>query len=153
MWEHFKSYNGNYIVNALAGKEFKVGKRKRNVIGLGIKITAAGGKRYGYVDLNRSAYLNELVYLDSNFNERKFYDYFRADVKISWKLNAKRTTHEIGLDLVNVANTKNLLSLTYAPNIADPTAEPIATKTQLGFLPIFYYKVDIRLDGKKRAEE
>jgi hypothetical protein len=88
---------------------------------------------------------NELVYMDSLFNERKFKDYFRADLKISWKMNAEKATHEFGLDLVNIFNTKNLLSLTYAPNLANPSAEPIATKTQLGFLPIFYYRISFKL--------
>jgi hypothetical protein len=141
------SYNGMYIANLLAGKEFKI--REKQSISLGMKVTVAGGKRYGYVDLAQSEALNELIYLDEGFNERQFYDYFRADVKINWKYNAKRATHEIGLDLVNVFNSKNLLSLAYAKNISDPTAEPIAVKNQLGFLPIFYYKIDLRIGGKK----
>ena len=58
-------------------------------------------------------------------------------------------THEIGLDLVNVFNTKNLLSITYAPNLQNPNAEPFAEKQQLGFLPIFYYKIDFRAGGKE----
>lgn len=141
------SYNGTYIVNVLGGKEFKIGAK--HVIGTGIKVTAAGGKRYGYVDLAATNYYQELVYQDQGFNERQFYDYFRADLKISWKMNAKKSTHEIGLDLVNIFNSKNLLSLTYAPNLADPSAEPIAAKQQLGFLPIFYYKADFRIQKKK----
>jgi hypothetical protein len=141
------SYNGNYIANFLGGKEFKLNDRQS--ISIGAKITVAGGKRYGYVDIAQSELLNEIIFKDSLFNERQFKDYFRADVKINWKLNTKRMTHEIGLDLVNVLGTKNLLSLTYSPNLADPTAEPIAEKPQLGFLPIFYYKVDFRFGGKK----
>ena len=70
-------------------------------------------------------------------------------MKIGWKLNTKRITHEIGLDLVNILNTRNLLSLAYAPNLADPSQEPIAEKTQLGFLPIFYYRIDFRVGGQK----
>lgn len=141
------SYNGTYIMNILGGKEFKIGEK--HVIGAGVKVTAAGGKRYGYVDLAATNYYQELVYRDEGFNERQFYDYFRADLKVSWKMNAKRSTHEIGLDLVNVCNSKNLLSPTYAPNLADPTADPIKNKTQLGFLPIFYYKADFRIQKKK----
>lgn len=141
------SYNGTYIVNVLGGKEFKIGAK--HVIGAGVKVTTAGGKRYGYVDLAATNYYQELIYQDQGFNERQFYDYFRADLKISWRMNAKKSTHEIGLDLVNVFNSKNLLSLTYAPNLADPSAEPIAAKTQLGFLPIFYYKADFRIQKKK----
>ncbi len=142
------SYNGLYIVNVLGGKEFKLGVKQS--ISIGMKVTAAGGKRYGYVDVAQSQALNELIFLDDGFNSRQFYDYFRTDLKINWKYNAKRTTHEIGLDLVNVFNSKNLLSLAYAPNIGDPSAEPIAYRNQLGFLPIFYYKIDLRLDRKNK---
>lgn len=142
------SYNGNYIANFLGGKEFKLSPRQ--TIGIGAKVTVAGGKRYGYVDVTQTSILNEIVYKDSLFNERQFRDYFRADLKINWKLNTEKVTHEIGLDLVNILNTENLLSLTYAPNLADPSQEPVAERTQLGFLPIFYYKIDFKVAGGKR---
>ncbi len=136
------SYNGTYIVNGLAGKEFKLGEK--STISLGVKITMAGGKRYGYVDTAASNALQEIIYRDSLFNERQFQDYFRVDAKIGWKYNAKKVTHEIGLDLVNVTGQQNLLSLAYSPNLFDPSQEPTAEKYQLGFLPIFYYKIDFR---------
>lgn len=144
--ERNTSYNGTYTLNLLAGKEFNINKKQS--ISLGIKVTYAGGKRYSYVDVNQSKILNELVFIDSAFNERQFKDYFRFDLKVNWKYNARNMTHEIGLDLVNLLNTKNLLGLAYAPNLADPTAEPLAEKTQLGFLPLFYYKIDFRLKKK-----
>ena len=136
------SYNGHYVSNFLAGKEFQINEKQ--TISLGLKITHAGGKRYGYVDLEKSRVAQEIIFKDSAFNERQFKDYFRMDFKINWTLNTARTTHEIGLDLVNIFNTKNLLSLAYAPNLANPLAEPIAEKQQLGFLPLFYYKIDFR---------
>ena len=142
------SYNGSYIANLLGGKEFKLSPRQ--TISIGAKVTVAGGKRYGYVDIAQSSLLNEVIYIDSAFNERQFKDYFRADLKISWKLNTEKVTHEIGLDLVNILNTENLLSLTYAPNLADPSQEPIAERAQLGFLPIFYYKIDFKVAGGKK---
>jgi hypothetical protein len=145
--ERNTSYNGLYTANVLFGKEFKLNEKQS--ITLGGKVTVAGGKRYGYVNVAASEAANELIFSDSAFNERQFRDYFRADVKINWKFNAAKVTHEIGLDLVNVFNTRNLLSLTYAPNLADPSAEPIAEKTQLGFLPIFYYKIDFRIGKRK----
>lgn len=144
--ERNTSYAGLYTGNLLGGKEFKIGKRQ--VIGIGTKLTVAGGKRYGYVNVAASQAVQDLVYLDSGYNSRQFKDYFRLDFKISWKLNTTKFTHEFGLDLVNVLNTRNILSLTYAPNLANPSAEPIAQKTQLGFLPIFYYRIDFKL-GKK----
>lgn len=142
------SYNGLYTANVLAGKEFKIGTK--HIIGIGAKVTVAGGKRYGYVDLTKTTAAREIIFSDSLFNERQFRDYFRADIKVSWKMNAKKVTHEIGLDFVNILNTKNILSLAYAPNLADPSKEPIAQKTQLGFLPLFYYRISFKLAGKKQ---
>ena len=104
---------------------------------------------YGYVDTAATSELQELIYLDEGFNSRQFPVYYRIDAKINWKLNAKRVTHEIGLDLVNVTGRKNLLGLSYAPNLFDSSQEPVAERYQLGFLPLFYYKVDFRFDGKR----
>ncbi len=143
------SYNGTFVTNLLAGKEFRL--NAKNSISAGLKVTYAGGKRYGYVDLAKTQAANELIFRDTAFNERQFREYFRLDVKINWKKNATRVTHEIGLDLVNVLGTQNLLSLTYAPNVADPTATPIAERYQLGFLPIFYYKIDFRPKQKDKT--
>lgn len=145
------SYNGNYVVNLLAGKEFKI--NPKNTIGIGIKVTRAGGKRYGLVDVARTNAAKEILFLDSAFNDYKFKDYFRMDLKISWRKNAEKVTHEIGLDLVNLLNTKNLLSLTYNPailpqDIANPNYQPYSQNTQLGFLPIFYYKIDFKATKK-----
>jgi outer membrane receptor protein involved in Fe transport len=145
------SYNGTYVVNLLVGKEFKIGTK--HTIGIGTKITRAGGKRYGYVDTLLTNAAKEIIFKDQGFNDRQFADYFRIDFKISWRLNTAKMTHEIGLDLVNILNTKNILNLAYAPSL-DPAVynapgyEPTAQKSQLGFLPIFYYKIDFRL-GKK----
>ena len=141
------SYNGNYVANLLAGKEFKLGKN--NVIGIGLKVTQAGGKKYGFVDVSATNQNYELIYQDSLFNTRQFKDYFRLDLKISWRLNTARMTHEIGLDLVNLLGTRNILGLAYAPSLdpqvsGAPGYQPTAEKTQLGFLPIFYYKIDFR---------
>jgi len=147
--ERNTSYNGTYIANVLAGKEFKINDKQS--ISLGMKVTVAGGKRYGYIDTAATNLQQELIFLDNGFNERQFKDYFRLDTKINWKYNAARVTHEIGLDLVNITGlfgTRNLLSLTYAPDLFNPAAEPTAEKYQLGFLPIFYYKIDFRIKGK-----
>ncbi len=141
------SYNGTYIANVLAGKEFRLNEKQ--TISLGLKITTAGGKRYGYVDIEASKKEQDIVFKDSLFNERQFRDYFRMDLKVNWKFNAWKVTHEIGLDLVNILNTKNILSLVYSPNLVDPTADPIAVRYQLGFLPIFYYKIDFKLSKRR----
>jgi hypothetical protein len=148
------SYNGTYVVNFLGGKEFKVGER--SIIGIGGKVTAAGGKRYGIVDIEATNASKEIIFQDQGFNDSIFNDYFRADLKISWRKNADRVTHEFGLDLVNIFGTKNLLTLAYRPPLSQQdfidqqngTFLPYSQKTQLGFFPIFYYKIDFRANSK-----
>jgi outer membrane receptor protein involved in Fe transport len=148
--ERNTSYNGTYVANLLGGKEFKLNAKQS--ISLGMKLTVAGGKRYGYVDAAKSLLLNDVIFMA--FNERQFADYFRFDLKINWKYNAAKVTHEIGLDLVNLTGQKNLLALAYAPSL-DPTVtsqpgyEPTTEKTQLGFLPLFYYRIDFSINKKK----
>jgi hypothetical protein len=135
-------FNGNFAVNALGAKEFALGKKKNTVLTTGAKVTWAGGRRYAEPDSIASALQGETVFLDSKRNEKQFRDYFRTDLKIGVKINTKKLTHEIALDLVNIFNTKNVLSLSY---VYDPSRKPAHTfreEYQLGFLPLFYYKVD-----------
>jgi len=133
-------FNGNYAINFLAAKEFEIGKKK--ALSIGIKITSAGNKRVGPIDTLRTNTQGEIIYVDSLRNSTQLPDYFRADIKINYKVNRKKVTHEIGLDLVNILGTENVLKRTYAPDLKDPTANAIRDEYQLGFLPIFYYKID-----------
>lgn len=137
--ERNTDYNGNYILNFLSGKEFKI--KEKNILAFGIKITTAGGRRYGYVDTAASNFQRELVWLDEGYNTRQFRPYFRLDFKINYKINAKKVSHEIALDLVNLLNTKNILTLSYSPNPFG-TGDNFRENYQLGFLPLFYYRLD-----------
>lgn len=130
-------FNGVYAFNLLGGKEYKI--NKKNVLSFGGKLTIAGGKRYGEVDTLASQALNELIFLDDNYNENQFEDYFRLDVKINYTINAKKVSHEIGLDLLNITGQENILGLTYTPG--NPN-EQFSKNYQLGFLPIFFYRID-----------
>ncbi|MFD1551575.1 hypothetical protein DNU06_03280 [Putridiphycobacter roseus] len=143
-------FNGNYIVNGLVGKEFILGKKKNKKLGFGGKITFAGGKRYGYVDTVATNELKEIVFLDEGYNTQRFREYFRLDFKVNYTLNAAKVTHEFGLDLVNVFNTPNILGLTYVPNETNPS-EPYQFRNQLGLLPLFYYKIEFKLNKRSRG--
>ena len=140
--ERNTAFNGNYAANFLGGKEFTLGKNKNTVLSTGLKITYAGGLRYTPVDTAASNTAGEIVEIDSLRNTKQFRNYFRLDLKIGIKINAKKVTHEIAFDLVNLLNTKNILKLTYFYDPSHPLEEPIKEIYQLGFLPLFYYKID-----------
>ena len=138
--EYNTSFNNNFATNFLAGKEFKLSKER--TIGIGTKVTLGGGKRYGDVDVAKTTLTGDINYLDKGFNEKQFDNYFRLDFKLSFKKNAKKVTHEVAFDLVNVTGQQNILNLTYAPSEGITGNAAVRENYQLGFLPIFYYRID-----------
>ncbi len=103
------AFNGNYMVNALAGKEWQIGKEKNKVFAVNTKITAAGGRRYTPLDIDKSMIDNGTVYLDDQAFTKQLDDFFRVDLRISYKKNGKKTSQEYALDIKNITNRKNPL--------------------------------------------
>jgi hypothetical protein len=135
-------FNGQYMMNLLAGLEYEIGKSKKNSINASTKFTYGGGKRYSPVDIAASNAVMDVVADNDKVNTLQFNPYNRLDLRIAYKINKKKATYEIALDLVNVMNTKNVLALSYAPDPANINADPLIKNYQLGFLPLFYVKVD-----------
>jgi hypothetical protein len=132
------SFNGRYAVNGLFAREITT--RGRSAFTVGTKVTLAGGRWYGPVDRAASDAAQEVVYADATVNTRQFRPYLRADLKLAYRWNRPRVMHEFAVDLVNVTGHRNILTLTYAPD--HPSGDPIREEYQLGFLPIFHYKVE-----------
>lgn len=136
-------FNGRYAWNFLASKEWEITKRLGLVTG--VKSTMAGGRWYGPVDIEESLEQREMIYIDEDRNTLQHKDYFRLDIKTNLTLNRPETTHELGIDFVNILGTQNILKLTFAPDemdVNDPNYLPYREEYQLGFLPIFFYRVD-----------
>ncbi|MCD6063333.1 MAG: hypothetical protein K0R82_1244, partial [Flavipsychrobacter sp.] len=133
-------YNGGFATNLLGGYEFKLSKNSTLITGA--KITWTGGRLYSPPNVAASNALGDFVVIDSLRNTLQFPDYFRADAKLGVRINGKKLTHEIAIDLVNVFGTKNILSLTYSHDLAAQGKYPFLKTYQLGFLPLFYYRVD-----------
>jgi hypothetical protein len=133
-------FNGKYAANLLVGKEFKI--KEKQTLSLGMKMTMSGGHRYTPIDTAATRISSDVVYVDAQRNTLQLKDYFRLDAKINYKVNTRRYTHEIGLDLVNILNTKNVLDQTFSRYLVSTGQNPIVNTYQLGFLPLFYYKID-----------
>lgn len=139
-------YNGRFATNLLTGYEYKLSKN--STLLTGVKITYAGGRLYSPPNVAASNAIGDLVVIDSLRNTLQFKNYFRADLKLGVRINTRRVTHEIALDLVNILNTKNVLSQTYNHDLAMQGSYPFVMQNQLGFLPLFYYRIDFGI-GKK----
>ena len=101
-----------------------------------------GGRPYTPADVAASDLRGDLVEDDSKRHTLRLDDYFRLDAKLNYKMQRKKVTHEIGIDIVNVTNKDNVFGLRYVPdNDNDPTNN-IQFESQLGLLPIFFYRID-----------
>jgi hypothetical protein len=140
-------YNTQFATNLLGGYEYQY--NKNTVIFTGAKVTFAGGRLYSPPDEAASEAMGDLVVVDSLRNTLSFPDYFRADLKIGVRINAKKFTHEVAVDLVNIFNTQNVLSMTYSDDLAQQGLDPFMTEYQLGFLPLFYYRLDFGVNKKR----
>ena len=127
--------NGRFAVNALFSREFIFKKRKS--LNIGAKYTATGGRWYGVVDSQASRLEQDVVFQDASRNSKQFRPYNRFDIKTEFKINRNKLTHTIAVDLVNVLGIQNLLSLSYIPE-----APYYKQEYQLGFLPVFFYRID-----------
>lgn len=131
-------YNGNFITNLTAGKEFKVGKNKGNILGLNARAVWAGGKTYVPIDMEASQQLQEEVKLyDQGYSDRGA-DYFRLDASISYRRNKPTWAWEVSFDVQNATNHKNEVHRNY-----DLETNTFESKSHLGILPVLKYRVEL----------
>ena len=128
------AFNGNYVFNALAGKEFKI--KEKHIFALDVKFTYAGGKRYVPIDLTSSIIANNEIRNDLLAYQPQYDPYVRLDVKPSYKINTKRFTHEISVDIQNVTKHNNIFQQQY-----DMNTQKIKTDYQLKFFVIPQYRL------------
>lgn len=130
------AYNVNYVMNALGGKEFVVGKKKNNIIGITAKIIWRGGQRYTPVDLAESMAENETVYDNSQAFSKKLPDYFRIDFGANFRRNKKKYSWVFSFDAQNLINRQNV-----AREVYDPEKQQVTFARNLGIVPVLSWKV------------
>ena len=134
------AFNGHYVVNALAGYQYifggKKNKTKRHALSFDIKMTGAGGRYYTPIDLAASDAQNQEVRIDSLAYSEKYTDYFRLDLKLSYRISFKKITQEISIDLQNAANIKNIFRKVY-----NPRTNSLNNEYQQGIFVLPQYKI------------
>jgi hypothetical protein len=136
-------YNGNYLVNILAGKDYTgLGKKKNQVLNLNAKVFFGGGQRQ--ILLLRDANGN----LDVNPSANRFWDYksayrnkiddvYEITISVNYKWNRPKATHELYVNLQNITGAQARISEYYdskKPNGVDHVK-------QFGFFPNLMYRL------------
>ncbi len=136
-------FNGNYLVNILAGKEFpNLGKKDNQVFAVNIKAFFGGGRYFIPLqrDVNGNTAVNieeGLIYDHSKAYEDKLDDLQNLVFSLSYKWNKPKTTHELFLNIDNLTNKQARLREFYDVN--EPNG--VAYERQVGLLPNFLYRI------------
>lgn len=136
--ERNSRFNVNYLGNLLVGKEFQLssGNNKNKVLSVNAKLSLAGGRWYTPVDLEasrESGYTK--LYEELAFTE-KGEDIFTGNLAIAYRINNKRTSQELKLDIQNFTNNAAKLDQWY-----NSTTDEIEYSTQLPLLPVLMYTI------------
>ena len=130
-------FNGNFNFNALTGKEFKVGKRKQNLIGVNVRGTWGGNSRFIPIDLEHSRQNGETIRnIDAAYEER-YPDFIKFDLQLSYRKNKLNRTTEWRLDLLNAFNRENI-----AGDYFNNNTQNIEFDYQTGLIPSLSYRVE-----------
>ncbi|MGV3586136.1 MAG: TonB-dependent receptor [Adhaeribacter sp.] len=130
-------FNGQHLLNGLVGKEFKVGRQKANLIGVNFRLNWAGGNRYTPVDLEKSREQNKAVYVQDKRNTLQAPNYFRIDIRVSYRKNKPKASYILSLDLQNATNRLNVYNQYF-----DLETETIKTSTMSGLIPVLNYRIE-----------
>ncbi len=109
------TFDNTYIVNFLAGKEFKVGPEKRQAFLIDFKITSAGGRFYTPIDESASQAAEEEILIEDEAYSLRYEPYFKMDFKVGIRFNAKKRKYsqQFFIDLQNITNRENIFVQKY----------------------------------------
>jgi CarboxypepD_reg-like domain len=135
--ERNTTFNGNYAGNILIGKEINIGKTGDKTLGFSGKMTLIGARKITPLDLEQSQIEGYSVYQENKIFQNKLDDIFTANFSITYRVNRKKTAHELKFDIQNVTNNQSRIYPYY-----DEYNNNIAYSTQLGFLPNIIYRIE-----------
>ena len=128
-------YDANYAANLVIGKEFDLrSKKNQKTLAVNIKTSLLGGNRYTPINLEQSIIEGEDVRDESKTNESKYDDIFMANLGVTYRVNKKKVTHEVKLDIQNVTNNQAAVGSYY-----DSDSQKIEEYYQLSIIPNLMY--------------
>ncbi len=136
--ERSTAFNGKYVANFLAGREFKFGKARKNAFTLDTKVTTAGGRPFTPFDLVASKATGREIFDEKQAYNSTYSDYFRWDVKFGITMNSakRKFTQTFFLDFQNVTNKKNVFSKKFSDE-----RNEVYEVYQIGFFPDLLWRV------------
>jgi hypothetical protein len=134
--ERTSRFNGHYTFSAIHGKEWTK-ESKRRTIGLNTRVLYLGGMRQSEVLEAASIQSGETFYDFADPYSKKLGDYFRLDLRLSFRKNKPGYTRTFAIDIQNLTNQQNDAYQYY-----DRVQAKTVMKYHLGIIPLLVYRVD-----------
>ncbi len=135
--ERNTGFNGKYVVNALGGYEFAVGKQKNNTLSFDCKIASAGGLYDIPIDLAQSRFDEEAVYDYTKAYTYRHPNYFRLDLRVTFRMNNKKFSQEWAFDVQNATNHSNHFIEMYNADTGE-----LEQSSQMGLFPMMLWRIN-----------
>lgn len=129
-------FNGKHALTFTGGKEFKINGGKK-LFGINIKTTWYGGFRQTPVDANMSRLYQTTMYDETKPFSIQLANYFRTDLKFSYRINHAKYNSIWSLDIQNASNRENIGGTYY-----DINNNAVKTWYQTPLIPVFSYKLE-----------
>jgi len=124
------------MFNALAGKEWMVGKHKQNVFNVNGRLFYHGGDRYTPVDEEKSNEIKEIVFDETKAYSEKYKPVLNGYISMSYKINKQKVSHEFVIKLLNVGINIGMHYYTYNEKNGS-----VQKNDEIGVVPNFGYKI------------
>ena len=105
VWRNTRQ-NRNFIINALGGKEWEMGRAGQNMLYTSLRITLQGCERYIPVDETVSIANQKIVYDYSRAYHTRLSPEFISHFTIGYKINHNRLSHEFAVKVINLTGYK-----------------------------------------------
>lgn len=133
--ERHGRYDRNLVINALCGKEIRLGRD--NVLGMNLRYTMMGGERLSPVDMTSTLTKAEVVFDESKAFEDQFPSTHTLDVTATYRMNRRGHSHIWALQIKNA-----LGAATYSEPDFNYIKKTVENSKQVIILPSLSYKLE-----------
>jgi len=127
-------FNGKFTSSLLGGKEWK---NTNKSFGVHARVLYAGGLRQAMIDQVSSSLVGTTIMDYSQGYAIQLPNYFRTDLRVSWRKNKPGYTRTLSIDIQNLTNQQNVSFQYY-----DTFQRKINTRYQVGIIPVLAYRVE-----------
>lgn len=130
-------YNRQYVINILAGKEWRVGKNNNNILSLNGRVNFTGGGRLSPVDRELSLARKKVEYNETDAFSEEMPDVTYVDATFSYTRNKARHSSTWSVKLMNVLGREDFTGYRYNYKTGN-----IDKEEELTMIPNISYRID-----------